>query len=113
MRTCLDFIEKNEEWLTASRMERNHDEDRRLKRWNEEEAARVNISNKAETTTPSVQTTLQIEDFWKNWRPPAKTDSRGMENSRGMGNSKRMESTRGMEKRKATSLEEIDDSKCT
>ena len=75
----MDFIKKNEEWLIASRMERNNDEEKRLERWNEEEAAMANITTKAEITIPNMQTTLKMENFWKNGRTPAKKDSREME----------------------------------
>ena len=36
MRICLEFIEQNEDWLIASRMERQYDEEKRKELWEKE-----------------------------------------------------------------------------
>ena len=60
-------------------MERNHDETRWLEKGKEEEAAKITNSTKVETASPSVKTTLKMETFGKNWRPPANNHSRRMD----------------------------------
>ena len=47
LRTSLRVIEENEEWLITSRMERQMDEPKRMKRWTEEDKTR----NKERTST--------------------------------------------------------------
>jgi hypothetical protein len=60
MHECIEYLEKNEPWLIASRLERQHDQNKRLKMW-EQEASKI----KPQKLRLKDETAKEI--FWNNW----------------------------------------------